>query len=324
MAKKCASTLVSFDYSRRNIMNENVIMVKDFQKSYGSTVAVAGISFEVQRGEIYGLLGPNGAGKTTTLECLEGIRRPDAGQLRIMEVDPSREPRKLNNLIGVQLQTSSLPPNMTVAEAMKFFSAYHGVTPRYDMLDRLGLKEKSKVQYQQLSTGLQRRLALALAVAHTPPVLILDEPTAGLDVESRNELHKLMQELKENGTSILLATHDMAEAEKMADRIAILLGGIIVVTGTPRELTATGSGFTKVSVRTERSALHNNGTIFPAVEKKLIKDDYAIFFSLDPAPTVTALLEFVNSHGDRLVDLRVERPTLEERFLEITQTGTSK
>jgi ABC-2 type transport system ATP-binding protein len=241
-----------------------------------------------------------------------------------MGVDPNREPRKLRNLIGVQLQTSSLPPNMTVAEAMKFFCAYHGLAARYDLLDRLGLKEKYKVQYQQLSTGLQRRLALALAVAHEPPLVILDEPTAGLDVESRNELHKLMQELKEAGTSILLATHDMAEAEKMTERIAILLNGIIVATGTPRELTATGSGFTKVSIRTELSMLHKNSTLFPAVEKKIIKDDYAIFFSLDPAPTVTALLDFVNSQGDRLVDLRVERPTLEERFLEITQTGKSK
>jgi ABC-2 type transport system ATP-binding protein len=305
-------------------MNDNVLTVRDLQKSYGSNMAVAGISFEIQRGEIYGLLGPNGAGKTTTLECLEGIRRPDGGEMKIMDVDPSREPRKLRNLIGVQLQTSSLPPNMTVAEAMKFFCAYHDVAPRYDLLDRLGLQEKYKVQYQQLSTGLQRRLALALAVAHTPPVLILDEPTAGLDVESRNELHKLMLELKEAGTSILLATHDMAEAEKMTERIAILLRGVIVATGTPRELTATGSGFTKVSIRTEMSALHNNGTVFPAVEKRIVKDDYAIFFSLDPAPTVAALLEFVNSQGDRLVDLRVERPTLEERFLEITGTGALK
>ena len=305
-------------------MNETIISVKDFRKSYGSTVAVAGISFEVRQGEIYGLLGPNGAGKTTTLECLEGIRHPDAGEMKIMGVDPSREPRRLRNLIGVQLQTSSLPPNMTVAEAMKFFCAYHSVAPRHDLLDRLGLREKYSVQYQQLSTGLQRRLALALAIAHRPPVVILDEPTAGLDVESRNELHKLMQELKEDGTSILLATHDMAEAEKMTERIAILLGGVIVATGTPRQLTATGSGFTKVSVRTEMSALHTNGAVFPAVEKRIIKDDYAIFFSVDPAPTVSALLEFVNDQGDRLVDLRVERPTLEERFLEITKTGVSK
>jgi ABC-2 type transport system ATP-binding protein len=302
-------------------MKESVLSVKEFHKSYGESIAVAGISFEVQQGEIFGLLGPNGAGKTTTLECLEGIRRPDRGQMSILGVDPSREPRKLRNLIGVQLQTSGLPPNMTVAEAMRFFCAYHGVAARFDLLDRLGLKDKYKSQFQQLSTGLQRRLALALAIAHKPPVIILDEPTAGLDVDSRNQLHILMQELQGEGISILLATHDMAEAEKMTNRVAILLRGKLVATGSPRELTATGSGFTKVSVRTEQSVLHENGTLFPAVEKKVYKEDYAVYYSIDPAPTVSALIEFVNAHGDRLVDLRVERPSLEERFLEITQNG---
>jgi ABC-2 type transport system ATP-binding protein len=304
-------------------MDTAIITVKDFRKSYAGIPAVDGISFEVQRGEIFGLLGPNGAGKTTTLECLEGIRKPDGGRLRILEVDPSREPRKLRNLIGVQLQTSGLPPNMTVAEAMKFFCAYHNAAPRYDLLDRLGLKGKYNSQFQHLSTGLQRRLALALAIAHKPPVIILDEPTAGLDVESRNELHTLMQELQAEGSSILLATHDMAEAEKLAGRVAILLRGKVVAIDTPRQLTATGSGFTKVSVRTEHSVLHENGTLFPAVEKKVYKDEYAVYYSIDPAPTVSALIEFVNSHDDRLVDLRVERPSLEERFLEITQNGVS-
>jgi ABC-2 type transport system ATP-binding protein len=305
-------------------MNDIVISVKDFRKTYGDFVAVSGISFEVLRGEIFGLLGPNGAGKTSTLECLEGIRKPDGGSLRILDVDPSREARKLHNLIGVQLQTSGLPADMTVSEAMKFFCAYHNVAPREDLLERLGLGEKRKSQYRELSTGQQRRLALALAVAHKPPVLFLDEPTAGLDVGSRTELHDLMQELKEQGTTIILATHDMAEAEKMTDRVAILLGGEIVTTGTPRELTATGSGFTKVSIRTEDSILHHNGFSFPAVNQHTIKEDYAIYFSTDPGPTVAAVLDYVAKKGDKLIDLRVERPSLEERFLEITHNGGAK
>ena len=282
------------------------------------------VSLHLERGEIYGLLGPNGAGKTSTLECLEGIRKPDGGALRILDVDPSREARKLHNLIGVQLQTSGLPADMTVSEAMKFFCAYHSVAPRDDLLDRLGLGEKRKSQFHELSTGQQRRLALALAVAHKPPVLFLDEPTAGLDVGSRTELHDLMQELKEQGTTIILATHDMAEAEKMTDRVAILLGGEIVTTGTPRELTAAGSGFTKVSVRTEGSILHRNGFSFPAVNQQTIKEDYAIYFSTDPGPTVAAVLDYVAKKGDKLIDLRVERPSLEERFLEITHNGGAK
>ena len=166
-------------------MKDPVISVRDFRKTYGDFVAVDGISFEVQRGEIFGLLGPNGAGKTSTLESLEGLRAPDGGSLQVMGVNPARQSRKLRNVIGVQLQTSGLPDSIRVDEAMKFFSAYHGVARRYDLLDRLGLAEKRRAQYHQLSTGLQRRLALALAVAHDPPVLFLDEPTAGLNVPSR-------------------------------------------------------------------------------------------------------------------------------------------
>ena len=222
------------------MIDEPIVSVRDFRKRYGTFVAVDGISFEADRGEIFGLLGPNGAGKTTTLECLEGIRQSDAGSLAVLGVDPGRQPRKLRNLIGVQLQSSGLPGDMTVDEAMRFFCAYHGVPPRYDLLDRLGLQPKRRTQYRELSTGLQRRVALALAISHNPPVVILDEPTAGLDVGSRTELHALMQELRDGGTALILATHDMAEAEKLADRVAILLRGKIVAAGTPRELTAAG------------------------------------------------------------------------------------
>ena len=302
-------------------MNDTVIKVTDFRKVYGDMVAVDGISFEVQHGEIFGLLGPNGAGKTSTLESLEGLRASDGGVLQVMGVDPTRESRKLCNLIGVQLQTSGLPDSMRVDEAMRFFAAYHGVPPRYDLLERLGLSEKMSAQYHILSTGLQRRLALAVALAHNPPVVFLDEPTAGLDVPSRNELHDLMRELQTSGTTIILATHDMAEAEKMADRVAILLRGKIAATGTPRELTATGAGLTKVSVRTGGASLSEPSLTFPAVSQQAFKDEYAIYYSTDPGPTVSAIITHIQAQGDTLIDLRVERPSLEERFLEITGTG---
>jgi ABC-2 type transport system ATP-binding protein len=305
-------------------MDEPILSVQNLRKTYGSFTAVDDVSFQVYPGQIFGLLGPNGAGKTTTLECLEGIRKPDAGTLNVMGVNPSQEPRRLRKLIGVQLQTSSLPANMTVREAMKFFSAYHDVAPRYDLLGRLGLGEKINSQYSQLSTGQQRRLALVLAVAHQPPVLILDEPTAGLDVGSRSDLHKLMAELREQGISILLATHDMAEAEKMADCLGIMLKGKIVAQGTPRQITSTGEGYTRVSIRTEESVLHRNQRDFPAVQQQTIKDDYAVYFSTDPGKTVAALLEYVEASNDRLIDLRVERPSLEERFIEITNSGAEK
>jgi ABC-2 type transport system ATP-binding protein len=302
-------------------MSDAAIKVTDFRKVYGDFVAVDDISFTVVRGEVFGLLGPNGAGKTSNLECLEGLRQPSSGTLSVMGVDPDREARKLRDLIGVQLQTQGLPANMRVDEAMRFFCAYHKVAPRYDLLERLGLAPKRSNQYAELSVGQQRRLTLALAIAHRPQVIFLDEPTAGLDVESRAELHALIHELQAEGTTVILATHDMAEAEKMADRVAILLAGKIVMTGTPRELTATGAGFTKVLVRTEQSLLNSNGYAFPAVHQRSLKDDYAVYFTTDPGPTVSAILAYLQEKDDKLIDLRVERPTLEERFLEITSTG---
>jgi len=214
-------------------MSETAIIVQNFSKTYGKFTAVQAIDFTVERGEIFGLLGPNGAGKTTTLECLEGLRQPTSGSMRVMGIDPTREPRRLANQIGVQLQSSGLPPGMNVDEALKFFCAYHRVKPRFDLIERLGLQEKRRTAFSSLSIGQQRRLNLVLAMAHNPPVVILDEPTAGLDVASRVELHSMMNELRQQGTTLLLATHDMAEAEKMADRVAILLKGQIVASGTP-------------------------------------------------------------------------------------------
>ena len=304
-------------------MKDLVIIVNDFRKFYGDFVAVDDISFDVKKGEIFGLLGPNGAGKTTTLESLEGLRTPDGGSLVVAGVDPAKEPRKLRNVIGVQLQSSGLPETITPNEAMKFFCAYHDTQPRYDLLERLGLGEKQNAQFHQLSTGQQRRLALALAVAHEPQVLFLDEPTAGLDVASRVELHELMRERQAQGTTIILATHDMAEAEEMSDRVAILLRGKIVTVGSPMEITATGADLTKVSVRSKESVLLQNGHTIPAVSQRLDRDDYAIYFSTDIGRTVGAVIDFIEKEGDSLIDLRVERPSLEDRFLEITGTPSS-
>jgi ABC-2 type transport system ATP-binding protein len=305
-------------------MNDSIIEVREFSKTYDDFVAVESVSFEVHKGEIFGLLGPNGAGKTTTLESLEGIRSADSGTLRVAGVDPTRESHKLGSMIGVQLQTSGLPDSITVDEAMKFFCAYHGVDPNYHLLDRLGLAEKRNSQYHQLSTGQKRRLALALALAHNPTVLFLDEPTAGLDVASRVELHNIMREEQAAGTTIILATHDMAEAEEMSDRVAILLDGKIITIGSPMEITATGAGLTKVSVRTENSSLSDPGITFPEVSRQGLKDEYSVFFSTDIGPTVSAIISHIEAQGDALIDLRVERPSLEERFLEITTNGDSQ
>ena len=305
-------------------MREPIIQINAFRKTYDGFVAVDGISLDVGPGEIYGLLGPNGAGKTSTLECLEGLRQPTSGSLRVANIDPAKDSRRLKNVIGVQLQSASLPDSITPDEAMRFFCAYHGVAPRYDLLERLGLTEKRGAQFLDLSTGQQRRLALALAVAHEPPVVFLDEPTAGLDVATRVELHDMMRELRARGTTIVLATHDMAEAEQMADRVAILLKGKIASIGTPREITAAGADLTKVSVRTQNGCLCGADVALPAISHRTTVDDYLIVFSSDIGRTVSAIIAHVAAQGDTLIDLRVERPSLEDRFVEITTTGAAR
>jgi len=297
------------------------VEVTDFHKNYGGFVAVDGVSFTVESGEIFGSLGPNGAGKTSTLESLEGLRPPSGGTLRVVGIDPTREPGKLRDVIGVQLQSAGLPESITPIEAMRLFCAYHRIAPRNDLLDRLGLSEKADAQYVELSGGQQRRLELGMGIAHEPQVLFLDEPTAGLDVPSRAELHRLIRELRAAGTTIILATHDMAEAEEMADRVAILLAGQIAAMGTPRDITSRGAGLTRVSVRTQNRSLLESDLVFPAVERYIHEEDYSIYLSSAVGPTVGAIIAAVETNGDNLIDLRVERPSLEDRFLEIAGTG---
>ncbi|MFP4484425.1 MAG: ABC transporter ATP-binding protein [Spirochaetaceae bacterium] len=303
---------------------ERAVEVRELRKRYGETVAVDGLSFSVARGSIYGLLGPNGAGKTTTLECIEGLRSPDSGTISVMGIDPTAHQKQLWDVIGVQLQESGLPGTMTSREAMEFFCRYHGRTPRYEMLERFGLSDHMEKQYANLSTGQRRRLSLALSVAHEPQVLFLDEPTAGLDVQSRTELHALMKELREDGMSIVLSTHDMAEAEKLCDRIGILIQGRLAIEGTPSTITAAGDNRTKIRVASALSSIRREEPAVAGAAPAESEDGYAAFWSEKPAESVAAILAFLKDRGDELVDLRVERPSLEERFMEITAEGVRR
>jgi len=295
------------------------VVVRGLQKRYGEVVAVADVGFEVRAGEVFGVLGPNGAGKTTTLECLEGLRTPDAGHLHVFGIDVGTDPTAARRLLGVQLQVAALPATMRVGEAMRFFCAYRGVAERADLLERFGLGHKVDAVYGDLSGGQQRRLALALALAHDPEVLVLDEPTSGLDVPARAKLHGLLRELRTAGTTVLLATHDMAEAESLCDRVMIVLRGRTVAVASPAELTASGSGLSKVSVRTTQATFAHGGEDLPGVQQRIADGSYTRWLSVDPAATVSAVLAQIERAGDELIDLRVERPSLEERFLELTR-----
>jgi ABC-2 type transport system ATP-binding protein len=241
----------------------------------------------------------------------------------VFGVDVTRDPGAVRHLLGVQLQVAGLPPTMRVGEAMRFFCAYRGVPPRDDLLERFGLTGKRQADYASLSGGQQRRLVLALALAHDPRVLVLDEPTSGLDVPARAEMHALLRELRAAGTTILLATHDMAEAEALCDRVAIVLRGRTVAVASPAELTSAGAGLSTVSVRTDAGTFTERTEPLPGVQQRIVDGAYTRWLTDDPAATVTAALSMLDRSDDELIDLRVERPSLEERFLELTREQPS-
>lgn len=299
-------------------MESSVVSVNGLVKRYGSYNAVSNLSFEVKPGEVFGLLGPNGAGKTTTLECLEGMRKADAGSLRIAGCDPQSEGQKLRSRLGVQLQSSSLPDSMTAGEAFDLFSAWHGVAPDPKLAERFNIAELSSRQFKQLSTGQKRRLQLVLALVNHPQVVILDEPTAGLDVQSRASLHDEIRSLKEAGITVMLATHDMAEAEELCDRIAIVIHGKLAVLGTPQEVTAAGSKETRILLRTHFGSLLPGQSVGEAAFIEA-KDGYLEWKARNVAGAVMELLQQVQANKDSVEDLRVERPSLEERFLEMVE-----
>lgn len=299
-----------------------ILDVRQLQKSYGKVQALGGISFSVAKGELFALLGPNGAGKTTCLEIIEGLRQPDSGQVEVCGVDALAKPHRAMEYIGVQLQSQGMPKTMTVEESLKFFASYRRCETRGDLLGVFGLEDRRKQRFDQLSGGYQRRLSLALALMHQPELLILDEPTAALDVESRNALHQLILAEKARGMTILLASHDMAEVEKLADRVMILNHGKVVAEGSPRQLTAMGSGGYRIFVQTRISA--GSTEQLPPWTQQLANNEmvldggYIQLSCKEPGPILQAIFASLESSDDSLLDLRVERPSLEERFLEVT------
>jgi ABC-2 type transport system ATP-binding protein len=299
-------------------MNNSVVSVKNLVKRYGAFTAVNDLSFEVGAGQVFGLLGPNGAGKTTTLECLEGIRKIDGGVLEVAGCDPQSDGKKLRSCLGVQLQSSSLPDSIEVSEAISLFCAWHGISSCADLVEKFNLGELAHKQYRQLSMGQKRRLQLALALVNHPRVLILDEPTAGLDVQSRAQLHEEIRTIKMQGITVLLATHDMAEAEALCDRIAIVIQGKLAICGTPQEVTAAGKKETRILLHTALDSLLPGDSVPDAVFVKE-KDGYLEWRCRDVAASLTQILHKVQETHDTVEDLRVERPTLEERFLELVE-----
>ncbi|WP_326956440.1 ABC transporter ATP-binding protein [Amycolatopsis sp. NBC_01286] len=216
-----------------------LIEVTDLHKRYGDRVAVDGVSFTVDRGEIFGILGTNGAGKTTTVECLQGLRQADAGTLSVLGLNPATDRAALTRRVGVQLQESRLPAKLRVREALELFASFYAEPADVDvLLDRLDLREHARSYFGKLSGGQKQRVSIALALVGNPELAILDELTTGLDPHARRDTWKLVEAIRDAGVTVLLVTHFMDEAERLCDRVAIFDAGRVVATGTPAELRA--------------------------------------------------------------------------------------
>ena len=273
------------------------IRVSGLRKSYGETEALRGISFEVEEGEVFGLLGPNGAGKTTTVEILEGYRERDGGSARVLGHDPSNAPRELRERVGVVLQQSDLSPLLTVRETHELFAGYYA-SPRDvdEVLALVGLQEKRDARIKTLSGGQKRRLDLGVALVGDPDLVFLDEPTTGFDPAARRAAWDMIRALRALGTTILLTTHYLDEAQQLADRVAVLRNGEIVRQGAPSELIG-DSGLTEI--------------------RYLRDGQLVVVETADPTQTLHELTSAALAAGRPLEQLEVHRPTLEDVYLDL-------
>ncbi len=295
------------------------VIVRDLSKRYAGAEGVHGISFEVAAGEIFGLLGPNGAGKTTTVECLVGLREPDAGTIEISGLDARRRRRDVKQLIGAALQGTALQDAITPHEALQLFGAfYRRRTAPQLLLERFGLADKATARFDTLSGGQRQRLALALAFVNQPGVVLLDEPTTGLDPQARRELHGDILQMKQDGCTVLLTTHYLTEAEQLCDRVAILHQGQIVTTGAPRELIAGSTTSQSVTLITRPVLPVPQLARIPGVADVREIAGVLTFTTNQPAEALTALAQLIAAQGVDLIDLRVHKASLEDVFLQLT------
>lgn len=296
-----------------------IIDVCDVRKRYGATVAVDGIDLAVDRGEILGMLGANGAGKTTLVECIAGLRTPDSGSVRVAGMDPRADRSAFTPLVGVQLQRAGLQAKLTVREALDLYASFYSA-PRDGMAlaQRLALDDRIDTQYGHLSGGQQQRLAIALALIGRPQIALLDELTTGLDPRSRRDVWELIDEVRQSGTTIILVTHLMEEAQRLCDRLAVIDDGRLTALDTPEGLVSHSpvvmtfapspaidiAGLQEIAGVT--SVRHSGERI------ELIGNDNAI----------TATLDWLAAHGVRAEHLRVSESTLEDAYLELTTPTT--
>lgn len=296
-----------------------VVEIQGLTKRYGPVEALRGIDLSVEEGEIFGLLGPNGAGKTTTVEIISGLIPRDGGTVKVLGRDPERERHRLTHFIALQPQHMDFLDNATVGEIVAlFWSLYAGVDRQRvrRILERLGLHDRQRTRFQHLSGGQRQRLNLALALIGNPRLVILDEPTAGLDPQARVQIHDFIREIRAEGRTVILTTHYLEEAEALCDRVAIIDHGKIIACDAPRRLIMSFGGQTRIEWTDSSGAITPEG--LPGVTRAVREEDRWVCWTGDPATTLAALFDHSRAQSTQVRELSVHPPTLEDIFIQIT------
>ena len=310
-------------------LEEVVIRVEGLHKSYGEVVAVDGVNLTVNRSEVFGILGPNGAGKTTTLETIEGLRKPDTGEIEVAGYDAVRESEDLKHIIGVQLQGTALFDYLTVRETLKLFADLYGADDSparlRELLDIVSLTEKAKSRVENLSGGQQQRLSLALALVNDPKIVFLDEPTTGLDPQARRNFWGLVRHIRSEDKTVVLTTHYMEEAEELCDRVAIMDRGRLLICDSPMALVHSLNMDATIlaSVDTDPGEhLDADLGLLPGVTGKERNGKELLLWTEDAQATVIALLRLATERGMQLKNLTVRNANLEDVFISYTGRGS--
>ncbi|MEO3873202.1 ABC transporter ATP-binding protein [Nonomuraea sp. B12E4] len=294
-----------------------IIEVRNLRKQYPDHLAVDDVSFDVAEGEIFGILGPNGAGKTTTVECVAGLRVPDAGTVRVAGLDPRTDRDRLRRVLGMQLQSATLPDKIKVWEAMDLFASYYPDPADWsELLDRVGLTGKRGTSFMKLSGGQRQRLSVALALVGRPRVAVLDELTTGLDPQARRDTWELVEQVRDSGVTIVLVTHFMEEAERLCDRLAIIDAGKVVATDSPAGLIAQVGAEQRIWFRP--SAPVTDDVLLALPEVRDVGRNGARIVVSGSGNLVPALVLALARHEVVPMDLRIEQATLDDAFLALT------
>ncbi|WIX98515.1 ABC transporter ATP-binding protein [Amycolatopsis mongoliensis] len=292
------------------------LLVDGLSKRYGRVLAVDGVGFEVAEGEIFGLVGPNGSGKTTTAECVQGLRRPDSGRVRIFGVDPHDQPGRMARLVGTQLQDSTLPDRIRVGEALHLFASLAPEpVDETELLEQWGLADKRRASFASLSGGQKQRLFVALALVTRPRLVFLDEMTTGLDPGARREAWRLIGQARRKGATIVLVTHFMDEVERLCDRVAVLVDGRVIDIDTPAGLITRHGGGISVRFPVPKPAGLDALRRLPGVSGVSVGD--GLVEVRGTGRSLTALGHFLSTHGAADAELQVRQPGLEDVYLEL-------